>query len=47
MKDDFDAGNPLELPAIYEDSLQIAQRNGAHMPLTEMLYLQLRYLVEN
>lgn len=46
MKDDFDAGNPLELHAIYENSLQTAQRNGAHMPLTEMLYLQLRYLIE-
>lgn len=47
MKDDFDAGNPLELHAIYESPLKIAKKHGASMPLTEMLYLQLRYLVEN
>ncbi|HEV2613187.1 MAG TPA: 2-dehydropantoate 2-reductase [Gammaproteobacteria bacterium] len=44
MKDDFDAGNKLELHAIYENAINIAKKNQITMPLTKMLYLQLLYL---
>lgn len=44
MKDDFDTKKPLELHAIYENALNIAERHGALMPLTKMLYQQLLYL---
>ncbi|HEV2613186.1 MAG TPA: 2-dehydropantoate 2-reductase [Gammaproteobacteria bacterium] len=44
MKDDYDAGNKLELHAIYENAINIAKKHGISMPLTEMLYLQLLYL---
>ncbi len=44
MKEDFDAKRPLELQAIYENAIAIAEKNGCEMPLTKMLFLQLRYL---
>lgn len=44
MKDDFDAGNKLELHAIYENAIAIAKKHGITMPLTEMLYLELQAL---
>lgn len=44
MKLDYDTGKPLELQAIYENSLKIAKKNGVSMPLTYMLYAQLAYL---
>lgn len=46
MKDDFNAKNPLELHAIYENAINVAKQHGAAMPLTEMLYQQLQYLNE-
>lgn len=47
MKDDYDAGNKLELHAIYENAINIAKKHGVSMPLTEMLYLQLLYLTHD
>ena len=44
MKDDYDRKQPLELHAIYENALAIAQRNQVAMPLTAMLYQQLLFL---
>ena len=44
MKDDFDAGNKMELHAIYENALALAKKYGVSMPLTDMLYQQLLYL---
>jgi 2-dehydropantoate 2-reductase len=46
MKEDFDAQRPLELNAIYENAIHIAKQHNHLMPLTEMLYQQLRYLEE-
>ncbi len=46
MRDDFNARQPLELHAIYENALSLAKEYGAAMPLTEMLYQQLVYLNE-
>lgn len=46
MKEDFDAKRPLELHAIYENAISLAERNNFSMPLTEMLYQQLLYLNE-
>lgn len=44
MKVDFDAKRPLELHAIYENSINLAHCYQASMPLTQMLYQQLLYL---
>lgn len=44
MKDDYDAGNKMELHAIYENAITIAKKHSITMPLTEMLYLQLQAL---
>lgn len=44
MKDDYDRKQPLELHAIYENTLAIAQKNQVAMPLTAMLYQQLLFL---
>ncbi|MES2615654.1 MAG: 2-dehydropantoate 2-reductase [Bdellovibrionota bacterium] len=44
MKKDFDNKRPLELHAIYENPILIAEKNKALMPLTNMLYQQLQYL---
>lgn len=45
-KVDFDAKQPMELHAIYENAIHIAKQHNASMPLTEMLYQQLKYLDE-
>jgi 2-dehydropantoate 2-reductase len=44
MKEDFDARRPLELKAIYENTVNIAKAHHYQMPLTEMLFQQLCYL---
>lgn len=46
MKEDFNAKRPLELHAIYENAIIIAELNGASMSLTKMLHQQLQYLNE-
>lgn len=46
MKIDFDLKRSLELHAIYENAINIAQTNDISMPYTEMLYQQLVYLNE-
>ncbi len=47
MKDDYDHKQPLELHAIYENTLAIAKKNQVAMPLTTMLYQQLLFLTRN
>ncbi len=44
LKEDYDSGKELELEAIYENPLAIAQRYHQQMPLTHMLYQQLCFL---
>lgn len=44
MKNDFNAKQPLELHAIYENTLNIAQQHRVDMPLTKVIYQQLVYL---
>lgn len=44
MKEDLDAGRPLELRGIYENALKIAKQHNVSTPLTEMLYQQLFFL---
>ncbi len=46
MKIDFDAGRELELEAVYENTLAVAKAHHIEMPLTEMLYRQLMFLVD-
>jgi 2-dehydropantoate 2-reductase len=43
MKLDFDAGRPLEVEAIYGNSLRAAQAAGAAVPKIDMLYRQLKF----
>ena len=44
MKEDFNARRSMELHAIYENAINMAKQHHQRMPLTEMLYQQLRYL---
>ncbi len=42
MKIDFDEGRPLEVEAIFGNSIRAAQAAGAAVPRIEMLYHQLK-----
>jgi len=44
MGSDYKAKKPLELHAIYENTMNIAKKFNVKMPLTEMLYRELCYL---
>lgn len=44
MKIDFDEGRPLEVEAIFGNTLRLAQQAGIHLPQIAMLYYQLKFL---
>lgn len=46
MKEDFDAGKPLELNTTFANPLKIAKNHGFKMTLTEQFYHQIRDLLE-
>jgi 2-dehydropantoate 2-reductase len=44
MKIDYDEGRPLEIEAIFGNSLNKAKSMGVHLPIIESLYQQLKFL---
>jgi 2-dehydropantoate 2-reductase len=44
---DWEAGKPLEIEAIWGEPLRRGNAAGAHMPLTEMMYVLLKQLEDN
>jgi 2-dehydropantoate 2-reductase len=46
MKIDYDEKRPMEVESIFGNPLRAAKKAGAHMPLMEMLYQELKFMDE-